>query len=226
MLRGAKWGAKLQTHRRTVTDTSGTQPLKSRGIWTFTNTNGRFRDALQAGGQGFDSPQLHQGGFVEFGDFSSRNRPGFCRSRSEGLNPSRWLPGEGPSRFVVVAKRTVLGWCFHSECFGPYVLCSWLGCWRQVALVPMVNKDLRDLQAPTVSKAQLAPMVSKDLRDLQAPTVSKDLRDLQAPTVSKDLRDLQAPTVSKDLRVRRGLRDRVARRMVRHARMRPVLLGP
>ena len=90
----------------------------------------------------------------------------------------------------------------------------------------MVNKDLRDLQAPTVSKAQLAPMVSKDLRDLQAPTVSKDLRDLQAPTVSKDLRDLQAPTVSKDLRVRRGLRDRVARRMVRHARMRPVLLGP
>ena len=193
MLRGAKWGAKLQTHRRTVTDTSGTQPLKSRGIWTFTNTNGRFRDALQAGGQGFDSPQLHQGGFVEFGDFSSRNRPGFCRSRSEGLNPSRWLPGEGPSRFVVVAKRTVLGWCFHSECFGPYVLCSWLGCWRQVALVPMVNKDLRDLQAPMVSKA---------------------------------LRDLQAPTVSKDLRVRRGLRDRVARRMVRHARMRPVLLGP
>ena len=82
---------------------------------------------------------------------------------------------------MVVAKRTVLGWCFHSECFGPYVLCSWLGCWRQVALVPMVNKDLRDLQAPTVSK---------------------------------------------DLRVRRGLRDRVARRMVRHARMRPVLLGP
>ena len=115
---------------------------------------------------------------------------------------------------MVVAKRTVLGWCLHSECFGPYVLCSWLGCWRQVALVPMVNKDLRDLQAPTVSKAQLAPMVSKDLRDLQAPTVSKDLRDLQAPTVSKDLR------------VRRGLRDRVARRMVRHARMRPVLLGP
>jgi hypothetical protein len=145
------------------------------------------------------------GGLVEFGGFSSRNWPGFCRSRSEGLNPSRWLPGEGPSRFVVVAKRTVLGWCFHSECFGPYVLCSWLGCWRQVALVPMVNKDLRDLQAPTVSKA---------------------LRDLQAPTVSKALRDLQAPTVSKDLRVRRGLRDRVARRMVRHARMRPVLLGP
>jgi hypothetical protein len=90
-------------------------------------------------------------------------------------------------------------------------------------------------------------MVSKDLRDLQAPMVSKDLRDLQAPMVSKDLRvrqglrDLQAPMVSKDLRVRqglrdqraipetlgrRGLRDRVARRMVRHARMRPVLLGP
>jgi hypothetical protein len=87
----------------------------------------------------------------------------------------------------------------------------------------MVNKDLRDLQAPMVSKAQLAPMVSKAQL---APTVSKALRDLQAPTVSKALRDLQAPTVSKDLRVRRGLRDRVARRMVRHARMRPVLLGP
>ena len=136
---------------------------------------------LQGGGRGFESLNAHNGGFVEFADFSSRNRPGFCRSRSEGLNPSRWLPGEGPSRFVVVAKRTVLGWCFHSECFGPYVLCSWLGCWRQVALVPMVNKDLRDLQAPMVSK---------------------------------------------DLRVRRGLRDRVARRMVRHARMRPALLEP
>ncbi len=59
MLRGAKWGAKLHTPRRTVTDTSGTQPLKSEGFWTFTNTNGRFRDALQAGGQGFDSHQLH-----------------------------------------------------------------------------------------------------------------------------------------------------------------------
>ena len=139
---------------------------------------------------------------------------------------------------MVVAKRTVLGWCFHSECLGPYVLCSWLGCWRQVALVPMVNKDLRDLQAPMVSKDLRdlqAPMVSKDLRDLQAPMVSKALRDLQAPMVSKGLlvpmvskalRDLQAPTVSKDLRVRRGLRDRVARRMVRHARMRPVLLEP
>ena len=97
---------------------------------------------------------------------------------------------------MVVAKRTVLGWCFHSECFGPYVLCSWLGCWRQVALVPMVNKDLRDLQAP---------MVSKDLR------VRQGLRDQRA--IPETLG-------------RRGLRDRVARRMVRHARMRPVLLGP
>ena len=42
MLRGAKWGAKLHTHRRTVTDTSGTQPLKSEGFWTFTNADGRF----------------------------------------------------------------------------------------------------------------------------------------------------------------------------------------
>jgi hypothetical protein len=58
-VRGANWGAKLHTHQRTVTDTSGTQPLKSRGIWTVTNIDGRFRDALQAGGQGFDSPQLH-----------------------------------------------------------------------------------------------------------------------------------------------------------------------
>jgi hypothetical protein len=32
---------------------------------------------LQAGGQGFDSPQLHSGGLVEFGGFSSRNRGGF-----------------------------------------------------------------------------------------------------------------------------------------------------
>ena len=75
-------------------------------------------------------------------------------------------------------------------------------------------------------------MVNKDLRDL---------RDLQAPMVNKDLRDLQAPMVNKDLRVRRGLRDRraipetldrrdrrdrVAQRMVRHARMRPALLEP
>ena len=136
---------------------------------------------------------------------------------------------------MVVAKRTVLGWCFHSECLGPYVLCSWLGCWRQVALVPMVNKDLRDLQAPMVSKDlrdRQAPMVSKALRDLQAPMVSKAQlapmvsKGLLVPMVSKALRDLQAPTVSKDLRVRRGLRDRVARRMVRHARMRPVLLEP
>ena len=58
--RGAKWGAKLHTHRRTATDVDGTQPSKSEGIWTFTNTNGRFSDALQAGCQGFDSPQLHQ----------------------------------------------------------------------------------------------------------------------------------------------------------------------
>jgi hypothetical protein len=41
-VRGANWGAKLHTYRRTVTDTSGTQPLKSEGFWTFTNTNGRF----------------------------------------------------------------------------------------------------------------------------------------------------------------------------------------
>jgi hypothetical protein len=87
----------------------------------------------------------------------------------------------------------------------------------------MVNKDLRDLQAP---------MVSKDLRDLQAPMVSKALRDLQAPMVSKAQlapmvsKGLLVPMVSKALRVRRGLRDRVARRMVRHARMRPVLLEP
>ena len=51
--------------------------------------------ALQAGGQGFDSPQLHSGGLVEFGGFSSRNRPGFCRSRSEVLELSRRLAGEG-----------------------------------------------------------------------------------------------------------------------------------
>ena len=96
VLRGAKWGAKLHTHQRTATDTSGTQPLKSRrGIWTVTNTDGRFRDALQAGGQGFDSPQLHSGGLVEFGGFSRRNRPGFCRSRSDVLELRRRLSGEG-----------------------------------------------------------------------------------------------------------------------------------
>jgi hypothetical protein len=58
-VRGAKWGAKLHTHRRIVTDTSGTQPLESRGIWTVANTDGRFRHALQAGGRGFDSHRLH-----------------------------------------------------------------------------------------------------------------------------------------------------------------------
>ncbi len=57
--RGAKWGANIHTHRRTATDTDGTRRLKSRGIWMVTDTDGRFRDALQAGGQGFDSPQLH-----------------------------------------------------------------------------------------------------------------------------------------------------------------------
>lgn len=57
--RGAKWGANVNTHRWTATDTDGTQPPKSGGIWTFATTGGRFRDALQAGGQGFDSPQLH-----------------------------------------------------------------------------------------------------------------------------------------------------------------------
>ena len=51
--------------------------------------------ALQAGGQGFDSPQLHSGGLVEFGDFFSRNRPGFRRSRIESLKLSRRLAGEG-----------------------------------------------------------------------------------------------------------------------------------
>ena len=40
--RGAKWGAKLHTPRRTVTDTSGTQPLKSEGFWTVKNTDGWF----------------------------------------------------------------------------------------------------------------------------------------------------------------------------------------
>ena len=83
VLRGAKWGAKLHTHRRIATDMRGTQRSKSEGIWTFTNTNGRFRDALQAGGQGFDSPQLHSGSPVEFGDFFSRNRPGFFRPAGE-----------------------------------------------------------------------------------------------------------------------------------------------
>lgn len=39
---GAKWGANIHTHRRTVTDMSGTQTLKSEGFWTVTNTNGRF----------------------------------------------------------------------------------------------------------------------------------------------------------------------------------------
>ena len=58
-VRGAKWGAKLHTHQRTAMDMSGTQPLESRGIWKVTDTDGRFLDALQAGGQGFDSPQLH-----------------------------------------------------------------------------------------------------------------------------------------------------------------------
>jgi len=52
--------------------------LKSRGIWTVTDTDGRFLDALQAGGRGLDSPQLHSAGLVEFVGFSSRNRPGFC----------------------------------------------------------------------------------------------------------------------------------------------------
>ena len=65
---------------------------------------------------------------------------------------------------MAVAKRTVLGWSYYCGCSGPYVLWSWLGCWRQVALAPMVSKGL------------LVPMVSKDLRDLQAPMVSKDLR--------------------------------------------------
>ena len=51
--------------------------------------------ALQAGGQGFDSPQLHSGGLVEFGGFSRRNRPGFYRSRSDVLELSRRLAGEG-----------------------------------------------------------------------------------------------------------------------------------
>ena len=130
---------------------------------------------------------------------------------------------------MVVAKRTVLGWFSYYGLFGPYVLWSWLGCWRQVVLVPMVNKDLRDLQAP---------MVNKDLR------VRRGLRDRRAIPETLDRRDLQAPMVNKDLRVRRGLRDRraipgtldrrdrrdrrdrVAQRMVRHARMRPALLEP
>ena len=110
VLRGAKWGAKLHTHRRTATDMRGTHLSKSEGIWTFTNTNGRFRDALQAGGQGFDSPQLHSGGLVEFGGFSSRNRPGFYRSRSEVLELSRWLAGEGGG------TRHWVGWSSSRRC--------------------------------------------------------------------------------------------------------------
>lgn len=38
VLRGAKWGAEIHTHRRTATDMRGTQCSKSEGIWTFTNT--------------------------------------------------------------------------------------------------------------------------------------------------------------------------------------------
>ena len=66
-------------------------------------------------------------------------------------------------------------------------------------------------------------MVSRDLRDLQAPMVSKDLR------VTLDLRDPRVIPVTLDLRdlqVRRGLRVGADRLMARHARMRPVLLGP
>ncbi len=97
---------------------------------------------------------------------------------------------------MVVAKRTVFGWFSYYGRFGPYVLWSWLGCWRQVVLVPMVNKDPRDLQAP---------MVNKDLR------VQRGLRDRRAIPETLDRRDR---------------RDRVAQRMVRHARMRPALLEP
>ena len=40
--RGAKWGANIHTHRRIATDVDGTQPLRSREIWTFTNPDGWF----------------------------------------------------------------------------------------------------------------------------------------------------------------------------------------
>jgi hypothetical protein len=115
---------------------------------------------------------------------------------------------------VVVAKRTVFGWFSYYGRFGPYVLWSWLGCWRQVVLVPMVNKDPRDLQAPMVNKDL---RVQRGLRDLQAPMVNKDLR------VQRGLRDRRAIPETLD---RRDRRDRVAQRMVRHARMRPALLEP
>ena len=93
--------------------------------------------ALQAGGQGFDSPQLHSGGLVEFGGFSSRNRPGFCRSRSDVLELSRRLAGEG------WGTRHWVGWPSSRRCHDRRrSRCRWRsrrrrcgshrrrGCWR------------------------------------------------------------------------------------------------